>query len=264
MGGRGENSKKGVKSNRRSERDAKEKREENEEIPQELDSKPDFPIKLTMWDFGQCDSKRCTGRKLARLGFLKEISIQRKSRGIVLSPRGEVSISPTDRDIVSKHGITAIDCSWAKIESIPFNKMSAGHHRLLPFLIAANPVNYGKPFKLTCVEAIAATLYITGFFEEAEAVLSKFKWGEQFLILNKKLLKDYSACSSSIEVVAIQNEYIQACEDEINKKKEEGDEEDDYLVNPNHANRYEDEDDSEDEEDEDDSEDEVESEEDDS
>ena len=46
-------------------------------------------------------------------------------------------------------------------------------------------MNYGKPLKLTCAEAIAATLYITGFKEEARQVLDKFKWGESFIKLNK-------------------------------------------------------------------------------
>lgn len=27
-----------------------------------------FPVTLRMWDFQQCDSKRCTGRKLCRFG----------------------------------------------------------------------------------------------------------------------------------------------------------------------------------------------------
>jgi pre-rRNA-processing protein TSR3 len=47
----------------------------------------------------------------------------------------------------------------------------------VPFLIATNPVNYGKPWRLNCVEALAAGFYITGHDDWAEVLyVSSFAW----------------------------------------------------------------------------------------
>ncbi|CAM8986591.1 unnamed protein product [Rhodiola kirilowii] len=49
---------------------------EHDSLPREEaddEEQPQVPkIQLAMWDFGQCDAKRCTGRKLARFNMLKE------------------------------------------------------------------------------------------------------------------------------------------------------------------------------------------------
>ena len=121
-----------------------------------------FPVTLRMWDFQQCDSKRCTGRKLCRLGYCTSMKPGAHFRGIVLSPHGDKIVSKEDLHLVQSIGISVIDCSWARVQELPIKQIKSGCHRLLPFLVAANSVNYGKPFKLTCVEAIAATLYIVG------------------------------------------------------------------------------------------------------
>lgn len=36
-------------------------------------------------DFNHCDPKRCSGKKLSRLGYLREIKIGQRFRGIVLT-----------------------------------------------------------------------------------------------------------------------------------------------------------------------------------
>ena len=79
---------------------------------------------------------------------------------------------------------------------------------MLPLLLAANPVNWGKPFKMTTAEAIAASLYLVGREEQARDLLSSFRWGEQFFKLNKEPLEAYSEAKTSQELVDLQFEFF--------------------------------------------------------
>lgn len=114
--------------------------------------------------------------------------------------------------IVESIGISVIDCSWAKVQELPYKQVRSGSHRLLPFLVAANSVNYGRPYKLSCAEAIAATLFICGLKDEAVQIMEEFTWGLEFLKINMDCLEAYAACENSEQVVAAQNAYLASCE----------------------------------------------------
>lgn len=172
-------------------------------------------LQLRLWDFRQCDPKRCTGARLVQRGHFTRMPLSHSFRGLVLSPNGTQSVSPADRAIVEQRGISVIDCSWARLSEIPFRQLRAGSHRLLPFLVAANTVNYGRPSKLSCVEAAAAALYICGKQEAAIVLLQEFAWGMEFLRLNQELLDLYASCADADEVVQKQNEWL-----ELNETRE--------------------------------------------
>lgn len=136
-------------------------------------------------NYGECDPKKCTATKLKRLNLLRVINKIHGSlkNAIILNPFAPNEISTYDRKTIQSFGLIVIDCSWNNILNL--KKMNYQTSRKLPPLIAANPTNYGKWEKLSSVEALAAALFITKFFNYANLILSKFSWGNQFKKLNK-------------------------------------------------------------------------------
>jgi pre-rRNA-processing protein TSR3 len=152
-----------------------------------------------------CDPRKCTVKKLEKAGFLKifnKIS-QIPRNTLLLDPTAEQALSPADKYVKS---ITVLDCSWLVLD---MGKVRSWRiRRALPFLIAANPVNFGKPCVLSSVEALAAALYIIGEKDKAIELLSKVSWGIRFLEVNKEPLDMYTNAKDSSEVIKIQELYI--------------------------------------------------------
>ena len=154
---------------------------------------------------GNDDPEKCTARRLGKFDLAElHNSAQSTPPGVVLNPHAERALSPADRGAGDR--LVALDCSWETAEREAFD--IDGTHRALPFLVAANPVNFGTPFQLTTVEALAAALVVLGERDQAERVLSKVRWGETFLELNAEPLGRYADCEDSTEVVAVQEAYL--------------------------------------------------------
>ncbi|NVM04701.1 MAG: DUF367 family protein [Candidatus Helarchaeota archaeon] len=167
------------------------------------------PVRLFVYNANQCDINKCTAQKLKKKEYVKFIKInQVPTSAIILDPLAMRSISKKDHDFIM-NGLLAIDCSWNKYdESVTKSIKAKTNGRCLPYLVAANPINYGVPSKLSTAEALAAALYIVGFKDFASEILSCFKWGHNFLTLNEEPLEDYSKAKNSAEIISIQEEYI--------------------------------------------------------
>jgi pre-rRNA-processing protein TSR3 len=162
-------------------------------------------IPLYAYRDNSCDPKKCTVKRLERSGLVKVLSkishIPRTT--LLLDPTAEQALSPADRPARS---ITALDCSWDVLDTGAVS--SWRKRRALPFLVAANPVNFGRPWRLTSVEAFAAALVILGEAAQAALILESQGWGPRFLELNEEPLSLYAAARDSTEVVSIQGLYL--------------------------------------------------------
>jgi pre-rRNA-processing protein TSR3 len=160
--------------------------------------------KLFVLHLRQDDPSKCTASKLKRLGKVAFLS-KYGQHGLLLDPYCDTSISRTDRETVLSEGLAAIDASWKKaVESFRGVKWRGNRRRALPYLVAANPTNYGIPVNLSTAEALAAGLFIVGLAEQAEEVMGSFRWGHSFFELNIGYLEAYRRADSSSGVVEAQ------------------------------------------------------------
>lgn len=137
-----------------------------------------------------------------------------------MSPMGSRVVSREDATLIATRGLAVVDCSWKRIDDVPFGKTRGAAPRLLPWLLAANPVNYGRPCKLSCAEAFAAALAVCGFKGAAESVLAKFRWGESFFALNGELLERYAACATAESVIEEQGRHLEELKMKSLEKRE--------------------------------------------
>ncbi len=91
----------------------------------------------------------------------------------------------------------------------------------MPYLVAANATNYGRPWRLNCAEALAAAFFICGHEDWAHEVLKHFSYGEPFLEINGQLLKRYAACNDEEEVKKAEETWLAKIEQEYKNSRED-------------------------------------------
>ena len=133
-------------------------------------------------------------------------------RGIILEPLCGKVLGPEDHHLLTERfgALVGLDCSWAQIEDSVLAVMRRTRltPRMLPLLLAANPVNWGKPGRLTTAEALAGALTLVGRQPQAEEVLGAFRWGQRFFELNSEPLAAYAQAETSAELVDLQFEFF--------------------------------------------------------
>lgn len=189
-------------------------------------SRPKPAFKAACWDLGHCDPKRCSGKRLMKQGLMRELHLGQRHNGVIITPNGKHVISPADRELMDTYGAAVVECSWARTKEVAWNKVGGRCERLLPYLVAANTVNYGKPWRLNCAEALAAAFAICGHLDWAEQVLEPFSYGRAFLKINATLLRKYAECEDEKAVKKAEEDWMERLEKEYADNRDEGSDDD--------------------------------------
>jgi len=63
---------------------------------------------------------RGAGTRLVRQGLVKELRLGVPWPGVVLSPAGTRVVSAEDGELIAAKGLAVVDCSWNKLDEVPF------------------------------------------------------------------------------------------------------------------------------------------------
>ncbi len=173
----------------------------------------DDSVPLHVVHLDQDDPRKCSARRMAKAGdAILHFDIRgAPKRGFLLDPSSGKLMGPDDKKSIDRGGsIVALDCSWKRIEESleSISRHTRLEGRTLPVLLAANPVSWGKPGRLSTSEAFAASLFILGREEQARIILSSFPYGDNFFNLNIEPLIAYRDAKSNEELSEIQWEFF--------------------------------------------------------
>ena len=170
-------------------------------------------VPLHIIHLDQDDPKKCTARKMEKYGnaIVHKNVTKSPKRGFLLNPKSNDLLGPDDKRMIDLGAsLVALDCSWKNIaDSLDIIKTKTNLiSKSLPLVLAANEVSWGKPGRLSTVEAFAISLWILGKEKQARKILQPFRFGKQFLELNKEPLVAYSGAKSNEELEKLQWDYF--------------------------------------------------------
>ena len=141
-----------------SQNDSEEDSEEQDDEEDDEEEEIHIAVPVAMWDFDHCDPRRCSGKKLSRHGLVTNMRVGQRFRGIVLTwvdrqpchchrvglatihthlrPKGKKPIAPCDDEIVQMSGLAVVECSWARLDEVPFGKIKSPYERLCGFFFS--------------------------------------------------------------------------------------------------------------------------------
>ena len=142
-------------------------------------------VRVYIFDAEQCDPKKCSAKRLVRMNLAEKVTRMGRlpRKAVLLDPFAKRALSPADTQVAMKRGLVVIDCSWEHAEETfkAARRVARLTPRGLPFLLAANPINYGKPWKMSSLEAVAAALTILGDIDHGQRLGAAANWGTRCL-----------------------------------------------------------------------------------